>query len=63
MSRAPTWAILLALPVLLRILKTRRLPSRETIILPKDERVVLLGASSGVGRDLAHIYAKRGAKV
>ncbi|KAI9636856.1 uncharacterized protein MKK02DRAFT_33954 [Dioszegia hungarica] len=57
------WLLLFALPVLLRLLKTRRGPSREKIILPREERVVLLGASSGVGKDLALAYAKRGAKI
>jgi len=59
---AKLW-LLLAIPVLLRLLKSKRLPSRETIIKPEQERVLLLGASSGVGRDLAHAYAKRGARV
>jgi len=55
--------LLLAIPVILRLLKSKRLPSRETIINPTEERVLLLGASSGVGRDLAHAYAKRGARM
>jgi NADPH:quinone reductase-like Zn-dependent oxidoreductase len=55
--------LLLAIPVLLRLLKSKTLPSRETIIRPTEERVLLLGASSGVGRDLAHVYAKRGARM
>ncbi|WWC72898.1 uncharacterized protein I206_106862 [Kwoniella pini CBS 10737] len=59
---SPLWA-LLAFPILLRLLRSKPLPSRETIISPSEERVVLLGASSGVGRDLALAYAKRGAKV
>ncbi|WWC63790.1 uncharacterized protein I303_106395 [Kwoniella dejecticola CBS 10117] len=59
---SPLWA-LLALPLLLRILKSKASPSRERIIPPSEERVVLLGASSGVGKDLALAYASRGAKV
>ncbi|WWC98206.1 hypothetical protein V866_005097 [Kwoniella sp. B9012] len=59
---SPLWA-LLAIPVLLRLLKSKPPPSRETVVLPHEERVVLLGASSGVGRDLAHAYAKRGARI
>ncbi|WWC90981.1 uncharacterized protein L201_005920 [Kwoniella dendrophila CBS 6074] len=58
-----TLLALLAIPLILRLLKAKPLPLRETVILPSEERVVLLGASSGVGRDLAHAYAKRGAKV
>ncbi|WVW79600.1 hypothetical protein I302_101569 [Kwoniella bestiolae CBS 10118] len=59
---SPLWA-LLAIPILLRLLKSKPLPSRESVVPPSDERVVLLGASSGVGRDLAYAYAKRGAKI
>ena len=55
--------LLLAIPVILRLLKSKSLPSRESIINPEEERVLLLGASSGVGRDLAHAYAKRGARM
>lgn len=55
--------LLLAIPVILRLLKSKALPSRETIIKPTEERVLLLGASSGVGRDLALTYAKRGARM
>ncbi|KAL1407509.1 hypothetical protein Q8F55_006942 [Vanrija albida] len=54
---------LLALPVLAALLRTPPNPSRETLIAPADERVVLLGASSGVGKDLALAYAKRGARI
>lgn len=62
MASHKLWLILL-LPVLLRLLKSRPLPTRETVIKPRDERVLLLGASSGVGRDLAHAYAKRNARM
>lgn len=55
--------LLLLLPLLLRLTKSKRLPKRETIIPSKTERVLLLGASSGVGRELALEYAKRGARV
>jgi len=56
------WLLLFILPIL-RLLKARPLPSREKVLPPIQERVVLLGASSGVGRDLAHAYAKRGARM
>lgn len=55
--------VLLALPILALILRARHGPSREQIIKPADERVVLLGASSGVGKDLALAYARRGANM
>jgi NADPH:quinone reductase-like Zn-dependent oxidoreductase len=59
----PAIYVLLALPVLALLLRARHGPSREKIIKPADERVVLLGASSGIGKDLALAYAKRGAKM
>ena len=37
--------------------------SRTRKIQRTDERVLILGASSGVGRTLAHMYAQRGARV
>ena len=37
--------------------------SRTRKIQRTDERVLILGASTGVGRSLAHIYAQRGARV
>ena len=55
--------VLLVIPVLLRLLRARRGPTREQLVKPADERVVLLGASSGIGRDLALAYAKRGARM
>jgi NAD(P)-dependent dehydrogenase (short-subunit alcohol dehydrogenase family) len=37
--------------------------SRKRRVLPTDERVLILGASSGIGRSIAHVYAKRGARI
>lgn len=54
---------LLALPIAAVLLRAPPKPSRETVVAPTDERVVLLGASSGVGKDLALAYAKRGARM
>ncbi|KAJ3341757.1 hypothetical protein HDU93_004141 [Gonapodya sp. JEL0774] len=39
---------------------TRRAPPA---LVKKGERVVLIGGSAGIGRCIAHIYAKRGAKL
>ncbi|KAK7931327.1 hypothetical protein PG985_002039 [Apiospora marii] len=38
-------------------------PKRAAALAPTEERVCILGASSGLGRDLAKKYAARGAKV
>ncbi|BEI93041.1 uncharacterized protein CcaverHIS019_0506690 [Cutaneotrichosporon cavernicola] len=60
---SPAVYFLLALPILALLLRARHGPSREKVIKPTEERVVLLGASSGVGKDLALAYARRGAKI
>jgi lactate dehydrogenase-like 2-hydroxyacid dehydrogenase len=36
---------------------------RPKLVPPGAERILILGASSGIGRALAHRYAERGAKV
>lgn len=61
----PTSALygLLALPAVLYMLRARPGPTREQVLPPSTERVVLLGASSGIGKDLAFAYAKRGAQM
>jgi NAD(P)-dependent dehydrogenase (short-subunit alcohol dehydrogenase family) len=45
------------------IIKLTRSRRRHTLISPTTERVLILGATSGVGRTLAHLYAKRGSRV
>lgn len=50
---------LLTAPFLFR---ASRSPKRSSIIPPLQERVLILGASSGVGRVLASLYAARGAR-
>lgn len=61
---ASSWLYTLpAVLLVLRLLKAKAPPSRELLLPPTQERVLLLGASSGVGKDLAVAYAKRGAKV
>ncbi|KAI0485561.1 short-chain dehydrogenase [Xylaria cf. heliscus] len=52
---------LAAVFVLHRIIKTKHYRSRH--VPPTEERVLILGASSGLGRTLAKQYAARGAKV
>ena len=40
-----------------------RTPLRQKQVQPKDEHVLIVGASSGVGKELAKLYARRGARV
>ena len=54
-------AIIPALFALRAIVKTRH--SRKRKISPVHERILVLGASSGIGKSIAHEYAKRGARV
>ncbi|KAI0285525.1 hypothetical protein BC826DRAFT_1052115 [Russula brevipes] len=46
-----------------RIAKRRSRRTRTEMVPPNVERVLILGASSGVGRALANRYAQRGARV
>jgi NADPH:quinone reductase-like Zn-dependent oxidoreductase len=51
----PLWAVLIGF--------SKRRDLRPAAVPPRAERVLILGASSGIGRTLAHKYAERGAKV
>lgn len=56
--------ILLApIVLLLHLRRARRQHKRRRTVLPSAERVLVIGASSGVGRALALQYASRGALV
>ncbi|PWN38413.1 NAD(P)-binding protein [Meira miltonrushii] len=57
---ASLFAILLPIPVIFAFMKWKR--PRQTILPPYRERVLILGASSGVGRELALAYANRGCR-
>ncbi|KAG1741818.1 uncharacterized protein EDB91DRAFT_1129532 [Suillus paluster] len=60
---APVTLALGVLPLGLLLLRNLRPPPRLAQIPPTQERVLILGSTSGVGRTLAHQYAKRGARV
>ncbi|KDN41923.1 hypothetical protein RSAG8_07140, partial [Rhizoctonia solani AG-8 WAC10335] len=55
-------ALLLGLSVLIRSTLLSS-PRRTAFIQPSEERVLIIGASSGVGHATAVAYAKRGARV
>jgi short chain dehydrogenase len=56
-------AILAIIPIYLTIRRFLRRQLRISKILKIDERILILGASSGIGRAIAHVYAERGARV
>ncbi|KAJ3904625.1 hypothetical protein F5879DRAFT_801268 [Lentinula edodes] len=59
-----TWTLLVALSVVVFGIRTyTRKRQRASLIRRDEERVLILGASSGIGRDIAHRYAAQGAKV
>ncbi|KAF8610768.1 NAD(P)-binding protein [Ceratobasidium sp. AG-I] len=55
-------ALLVGLPLLFGVGLGSK-PNRTQVIQPANERVLIIGASSGVGRATAVAYAKRGARV
>lgn len=56
-------AVGVTLTVAFTLHRLRERRNRTRKISKTDERVVILGASSGIGRSIAHIYAQRGARV
>ncbi|OTA99587.1 hypothetical protein M426DRAFT_324980 [Hypoxylon sp. CI-4A] len=65
-SASTTWTTILALSTtiyLARRIQKRLSPKRRAIIRPTEERILILGASSGLGRAVAKQYAARKAKI
>ncbi|KZT42771.1 hypothetical protein SISSUDRAFT_845407 [Sistotremastrum suecicum HHB10207 ss-3] len=60
-SSAWFWSGLLLFPLVYPYLRQRK--DRRKKITPTNERVLILGASSGIGRSIAHLYAARGARL
>lgn len=51
------------LPILFGITRLLRKPKRPFQVPKHTERVLILGATSGIGREIAHQYAERGARI
>lgn len=60
---ASSWTLFLFLPVLFGLIKLTGKRRRGSIISPAQERVLIIGASSGIGREIARQYAARIANV
>lgn len=56
-------AILAIIPIYLTIRRLLQRPPRISKISKIDERILILGASRGIGRTIALLYAERGARV
>lgn len=61
-TAAITLGVFVPLWVILNNFAKRR-DLRPAAVPPGAERVLILGASSGIGRTLAHKYAERGARI
>jgi NADPH:quinone reductase-like Zn-dependent oxidoreductase len=59
----PASVVLTALPILFALHHLLKQPCRSSKVPRTQERVLVLGASSGIGRTIAHLYAARGARV
>lgn len=51
------------IPIIYLLHKMRRISARASVVRNEEERVLILGASSGVGRSVAKKYAARNARV
>jgi NAD(P)-dependent dehydrogenase (short-subunit alcohol dehydrogenase family) len=57
------WLLPLSFSPLVYFLLSRLTPRRQRIVPHSQERVLILGASTGIGRAIAHLYASRDAHV
>lgn len=63
LSRADYLSILVPFAIIAYVGWTSLQKDRRTVVQPKQERVFVVGASSGIGRQIALDYAARGAVV